>query len=76
MVAFTRVSDQEIRERFGIYEPDCLIILDSSLTHREGHRFGSEGGPLDHHQQRQEAGGLSSFWVPIGWQPSMPIPFH
>jgi 2-oxoacid:acceptor oxidoreductase gamma subunit (pyruvate/2-ketoisovalerate family) len=36
VVAFTRVSDREIRERFGIYEPDCLIILDSSLTHREG----------------------------------------
>ena len=36
VVAFTRVSDREIRERFGIYEPDCLIILDSSLTSRQG----------------------------------------
>ena len=36
VVAFTRVSDHEIRERFGIYEPDCLIILDSSLTRRKG----------------------------------------
>ena len=35
VVAFTRVSDQEIRERFGIYKPDCLIILDSSLTQRK-----------------------------------------
>ena len=35
MVSFTRVSEQEIRERYGIYEPDCLVILDSSLTHRE-----------------------------------------
>jgi 2-oxoacid:acceptor oxidoreductase gamma subunit (pyruvate/2-ketoisovalerate family) len=35
VVAFTRVSDQEIRERFGIYKPDCLIILDSSLTLRK-----------------------------------------
>jgi len=32
VTAFTRVSDQEIRERFGIYRPDCLFILDSSLT--------------------------------------------
>jgi 2-oxoacid:acceptor oxidoreductase gamma subunit (pyruvate/2-ketoisovalerate family) len=35
VVSFTRVSEQEIRERYGIYEPDCLVILDSSLTHRE-----------------------------------------
>lgn len=35
VVAFTRVSDREIRERFGIYKPDCLIILDSSLTFRK-----------------------------------------
>jgi 2-oxoacid:acceptor oxidoreductase gamma subunit (pyruvate/2-ketoisovalerate family) len=32
VTAFTRVSDHEIRERFGIYKPDCLIVLDSSLT--------------------------------------------
>ncbi len=36
VVAFTRVSDREIRERYGIYEPDCLIVLDSSLTRRKG----------------------------------------
>jgi 2-oxoacid:acceptor oxidoreductase gamma subunit (pyruvate/2-ketoisovalerate family) len=35
VVSFTRVSDREIRERFGIYKPDCLIILDSSLTLRK-----------------------------------------
>jgi 2-oxoacid:acceptor oxidoreductase gamma subunit (pyruvate/2-ketoisovalerate family) len=35
VVAFTRASDLEIRERFGIYKPDCLIILDSSLTLRK-----------------------------------------
>jgi 2-oxoacid:acceptor oxidoreductase gamma subunit (pyruvate/2-ketoisovalerate family) len=44
VVAFTRVSNQEIRERFGIYEPDCLIILDSSLTHREGLASGLKEG--------------------------------
>jgi 2-oxoacid:acceptor oxidoreductase gamma subunit (pyruvate/2-ketoisovalerate family) len=32
VTAFTRVSDHEIRERFGIYKPDCLIVLDSRLT--------------------------------------------
>ena len=44
VVAFTRVSDQEIRERFGIYEPDCLIILDSSLTRREAIASGLKKG--------------------------------
>ncbi len=44
VVAFTRVSDQEIRERFGIYEPDCLIVLDSSLTRRKGIAQGLKEG--------------------------------
>jgi 2-oxoacid:acceptor oxidoreductase gamma subunit (pyruvate/2-ketoisovalerate family) len=44
VVAFTRVSDQEIRERFGIYEPDCLIILDSSLTRRKDIALGLKEG--------------------------------
>jgi pyruvate ferredoxin oxidoreductase gamma subunit len=44
VVAFTRVSDREIRERYGIYEPDCLIILDSSLTHRKGIAQGLKEG--------------------------------
>ena len=34
VLAFTRVSEKHIRERFGIYEPDCLIILDASLVRR------------------------------------------
>lgn len=44
VLAFTRVSEQEIRERFGIYEPDCLIVLDSSLTQREGLVSGLKAG--------------------------------
>ncbi|MGD1153296.1 MAG: 2-oxoacid:acceptor oxidoreductase family protein [Syntrophales bacterium] len=44
VVAFTRVSDHEIRERFGIYEPDCLIILDSSLTRKKGIAQGLKEG--------------------------------
>lgn len=44
VTAFTRVSDVEIRERFGIYHPDCLVILDSSLTHREGIAAGLKEG--------------------------------
>ena len=35
VVSFTRASHRQIRERFGIYKPDCLIILDSSLTLRK-----------------------------------------
>ena len=42
--AFTRVSEQRIRERFGIYQPDCLIILDSSLTQREDVVSGLKAG--------------------------------
>lgn len=34
VTAFTRVSDEEIRERYGIYRPDCLFVLDSSLTQK------------------------------------------
>jgi 2-oxoacid:acceptor oxidoreductase gamma subunit (pyruvate/2-ketoisovalerate family) len=44
VVAFTRVSDHEIRERYGIYEPDCLVILDSSLTRRKGITEGLKEG--------------------------------
>jgi 2-oxoacid:acceptor oxidoreductase gamma subunit (pyruvate/2-ketoisovalerate family) len=44
VVAFTRVSDLEIRERFGIYEPDCLIVLDSSLARRKGIASGLKEG--------------------------------
>lgn len=44
VIAFTRVSDHEIRERFGIYEPDCLIILDSSLTRKKGIAQGLKEG--------------------------------
>ena len=32
VIAYTRVSGQEICIRFGIYHPDCVIVLDPSLT--------------------------------------------
>jgi len=44
VLAYTRADDREIRERFGIYAPDCLIILDSSLTHRKGIASGLKEG--------------------------------
>jgi pyruvate ferredoxin oxidoreductase gamma subunit len=44
VLSFTRVSEQEIRERFGVCEPDCLIILDSSLIQREGIASGLKAG--------------------------------
>jgi len=34
VTAFTRIDDREIGIRFGIYKPDCLVILDSSLTRK------------------------------------------
>lgn len=44
VMAYTRVDETEIRERFGIYAPDCLIILDSSLTRRKGIASGLKAG--------------------------------
>lgn len=44
VVAFTRVNDREIRQRFGIYKPDCLVILDSSLTQRKDITLGLKEG--------------------------------
>ncbi|MFB3886544.1 MAG: 2-oxoacid:acceptor oxidoreductase family protein [Thermodesulfobacteriota bacterium] len=44
VVSFVRVNDREIRHRFGIYHPDSLIILDSSLTHRKDITTGLKQG--------------------------------
>ncbi|MEW6671677.1 MAG: 2-oxoacid:acceptor oxidoreductase family protein [Thermodesulfobacteriota bacterium] len=44
VLAYTRADDSEIRERFGIYAPDCLIVLDSSLTRRKGITSGLKEG--------------------------------
>ncbi len=44
VTAFTRVSDHEIRERYGIYKPDCLIVLDSSLTKKPALTSGLKQG--------------------------------
>jgi len=44
VTAFTRVSDHEIRERYGIYRPDCLFILDSSLTRKTAITAGLKRG--------------------------------
>ena len=35
VTAFARISDKKIRERFGIYHPACLIVLEPSLVRRE-----------------------------------------
>lgn len=32
VTAYARASEETIRARFGIYKPDCLIVLDSRLT--------------------------------------------
>jgi 2-oxoacid:acceptor oxidoreductase gamma subunit (pyruvate/2-ketoisovalerate family) len=32
VTAFTRTDEQEISIRFGIYNPDCLVILDATLA--------------------------------------------
>jgi len=32
VISYARASTDPIRARFGIYTPDCVIVLDSSLT--------------------------------------------
>ncbi len=32
VLAFTRISDKDIRIRHAIYNPDCVVILDSTLV--------------------------------------------
>lgn len=35
VISFARASNDPIRARFGIYAPDCVVVLDSSLTKRK-----------------------------------------
>ena len=44
VIAYTRISDREIIARFSIYHPDCVIILDPSLTKQGGITSGLEEG--------------------------------
>lgn len=32
VIAYARASSEEIKARYGIYKPDCVIVLDPSLT--------------------------------------------
>ena len=44
VIAYTRISDREISARFGIYYPDCLMILDPSLIKDKSITSGLEEG--------------------------------
>jgi 2-oxoacid:acceptor oxidoreductase gamma subunit (pyruvate/2-ketoisovalerate family) len=44
VTAFTRIDDREISVRFGIYKPDCLVILDASLAKKPGITSGLKDG--------------------------------
>jgi len=44
VMAFTRIDDREISVRFGIYKPDCLVILDASLVKKTGITSGLKDG--------------------------------
>ena len=43
-MAFTRIDEQEINVRFGIYKPDCLVILDATLVKKSGITSGLKDG--------------------------------
>ncbi len=36
VIAYARASDNEIRARYGIYRPNCVIVLDPSLVKGKG----------------------------------------
>ena len=44
VTAFTRIDDEEISIRFGIYNPDCLVILDATLAKKAGITSGLKDG--------------------------------
>lgn len=44
VTAFLRFDDKPIRERTGIYNPDCLIVLDGTLISQPGTFAGLKGG--------------------------------
>ena len=44
VTAFTRIDDEEISIRFGIYKPDCLVILDATLAKKAGITSGLKDG--------------------------------
>ena len=44
VMAFTRIDEQEINIRFGIYKPDCLVILDATLAKKAGITSGLKDG--------------------------------
>jgi 2-oxoacid:acceptor oxidoreductase gamma subunit (pyruvate/2-ketoisovalerate family) len=44
VTAFTRIDDREISIRFGIYSPDCLVILDATLAKKSGITSGLKDG--------------------------------
>ena len=47
VVAFTRVSEEPIREKTQIYTPDCLMVVDPTLVHLKNLFDGlKEGGIL------------------------------
>ena len=43
-MTFTRIDDEEINVRFGIYKPDCLVILDATLAKKAGITSGLKDG--------------------------------
>ncbi|MEM0361294.1 MAG: 2-oxoacid:acceptor oxidoreductase family protein [Sulfolobales archaeon] len=44
LAAFTRISDEEIEIRSGIYEPDAVVVLDNSLVGSENFIYGLKCG--------------------------------
>jgi pyruvate ferredoxin oxidoreductase gamma subunit len=44
--AFTRISNEPIRIRIGVYHPDVIVVLDSTLIQSENVFFGLKEGGL------------------------------
>ncbi len=64
VVSYTRVSAKEIKVRFGIYEPDIVVVLDASLLPRKDTTMGlKKGGCIIVNSDRQEFPDLDGYRV-------------
>ena len=54
---FLRLSNEPIRRKTQVYEPDILIIFDDTLVKPPGHLRGAERGRHRHHQLHQDRRG-------------------
>lgn len=66
VVAFARASGNPIKARFGIYTPDCVIVLDASLAKGEAVTMGLKNNHwiiINTDKKTNEYAGLEAYQV-------------